>query len=598
MGDFKISAVCLTKNNSDTIKNSIESYRDIADEIIIVDTGSTDDTIQICKDLGCEVYEIFYEGNISLTKNNALSKTHYPYILFLDPNESFERNLTLDDKKYLKNIMENSDIEGIKFLTHNIDDQQFINLFDSYNLRFFVNNPKLSYSRKIYEVLKIDGREPRVGMCDNLILAYTGYSKKRSLEKTMQSIVILDSIDNKETMDYFYISRDYFERDNYLKCNEYCDLFFSQSDYKDVVKNSEIAYLAYIYKFNCVQRLVNNKQEKRNTLKTLLDEMMEGISFIPSVYYEYGLYELDEDFNSAYDYLVKSISMNNEFNPMNGYINTYYMFEADVYYRLSVLDTIFGNESKAISRSTVSCMLNKDSVDYLSNLLKIVKDKDDNKIVELIYRIYNPKSADDYDVIINALSKTKLNNVFLHFLMEYNVRYKGSNKLVYIGMMLSGQVELAITTALSVYEKSGNTDNELMATFGIIYSNDKEYYNKYSDKLESSYQNILKYHFDGGVYLSEEEYSYYIDIYTKMYFVGKESLMNVDIEHLTINDLFKLLDSYERVEDYESAINLCNNIEASNISNSDVKATAKERLSSNLYSVYKESTTTYLDSAT
>jgi hypothetical protein len=290
--------------------------------------------------------------------------------------------------------------------------------------------------------------------------------------------------------------------------------------------------------------------------------------------------------------------MNNEFNPMNGYINTYYMFEADVYYRLSVLDTIFGNESKAISRSTVSCMLNKDSVDYLSNLLKIVKDKDDNKIVELIYRIYNPKSADDYDVIINALSKTKLNNVFLHFLMEYNVRYKGSNKLVYIGMMLSGQVELAITTALSVYEKSGNTDNELMATFGIIYSNDKEYYNKYSDKLESSYQNILKYHFDGGVYLSEEEYSYYIDIYTKMYFVGKESLMNVDIEHLTINDLFKLLDSYERVEDYESAINLCNNIEASNISNSDVKATAKERLSSNLYSVYKESTTTYLDSAT
>jgi glycosyltransferase involved in cell wall biosynthesis len=598
MGDFKISAVCLTKNNSDTIKNSIESYKDIADEIIIVDTGSTDDTIQICKDLGCEIYEKDLEYDYSSVKNYGLTKTHYPYILFLDPDEFFEHNLTLDDKKYLEDVMKNSDIEGIKFLTHNIDTQQSVNLFDNYSLRFFVNNPKLSYNRRIYEVLKIEGREPRVGMCDNLTLVHTGYSKKRDFQEVIQSEGVLNTIEEKETIDYFYIARNYFDILNYSKCNKYCDLFFSQSDYKDAVKNSETAYLIYIYKFNCVQRLVNDEQEKRNTLKTLLDEMMEEISFIPSVYYEYGLYELDEDFNSAYDYLVKSISMNNEFNPMNGYINTYYMFEADVYYRLSVLDTIFGNESKAISRSTVSCMLNKDSVDYLSNLLKIVKDKDDNKIVELIYRIYNPKSADDYDVIINALSKTKLNNVFLHFLMEYNVRYKGSNKLVYIGMMLSGQVELAITTALSVYEKSGNTDNELMATFGIIYSNDKEYYNKYSDKLESSYQNILKYHFDGGVYLSEEEYSYYIDIYTKMYFVGKESLMNVDIEHLTINDLFKLLDSYERVEDYESAINLCNNIEASNISNSDVKATAKERLSSNLYSVYKESTTTYLDSAT
>jgi glycosyltransferase involved in cell wall biosynthesis len=52
---LKLSSVYIVKNEQDNIEKSINSLKDIVDEIIIVDTGSTDDTIKICKKLNCKI---------------------------------------------------------------------------------------------------------------------------------------------------------------------------------------------------------------------------------------------------------------------------------------------------------------------------------------------------------------------------------------------------------------------------------------------------------------------------------------------------------------------------------------------------------------
>lgn len=589
MSVFKISAVCITRNEENNIKQSIESYKDIVDEIIILDTGSTDNTIQICKDLGCKVYEVKWEDDFSLARNQVIEKVHYPYILFLDADEYFEPKLTLDDKKYLEKAMFDNDIEGIKFLTHNIDKELDKNLYDSYNLKFFINHPKLLYKRKIHEVLRINDRPLKIGMCDNLTLIHTGYSKSINVKKVERNIEILSSLEEKETIDYFYLARENLGLLNYRECGKYCDLFFEQPDCDDVVKNSDIAYMIYFYKYYYLKKLNDNYIKHRKDLEELLNLMVEKIPYMPQVYHEFGFFENDRDYRKAYEYYTKAIEVNNNFSNLSGYVNMYSAIEPDLYFRLSCLDSVLGNKEKAVSRATVACMLDRNNILYLKNLLKIIKDKSPNKIIDEIYKIYRPSITSDYELIVKGLANTKLNAVFLHFLSEYNIKYNGGNKLVYIGMMLSNQSDLAINTALSIYEKSGNIANQFMATLAIIYSNDRSYYKKYFNRFEEAYQHILRFHFDNDIELLAEEFSEYMNIYVRMYFVGKESSLKFSIDYFSNEDINNLFNAYENAGDFKNIIKLSNDILNLNLKNEELNSIAVNKLIISLFTTKKHS---------
>ena len=62
---FRISACTITKNEEKNIARSIESYKDYVDEIIIVDTGSTDNTVSVAKSLGAKVFNFEWINDFS-----------------------------------------------------------------------------------------------------------------------------------------------------------------------------------------------------------------------------------------------------------------------------------------------------------------------------------------------------------------------------------------------------------------------------------------------------------------------------------------------------------------------------------------------------
>lgn len=56
-------------------------------EIIVLDTGSTDNTIEIAQQLGAKVYQESWQDNFSLARNKAISYATSDYILVLDADE-------------------------------------------------------------------------------------------------------------------------------------------------------------------------------------------------------------------------------------------------------------------------------------------------------------------------------------------------------------------------------------------------------------------------------------------------------------------------------------------------------------------------------
>jgi glycosyltransferase involved in cell wall biosynthesis len=89
MSHQQLSAVIITFNEEKNIARCIESVKEIADEIIVLDSYSTDRTIDIAQKLGAMVHQQPFAGYIE-QKNAALGLAKYDYVLSLDADEALD----------------------------------------------------------------------------------------------------------------------------------------------------------------------------------------------------------------------------------------------------------------------------------------------------------------------------------------------------------------------------------------------------------------------------------------------------------------------------------------------------------------------------
>lgn len=83
----KLSATMIVKNEEDNLPRCLESIKGLCDEIIVVDTGSKDKTVEIAKSFGAKVYHHPWENNFSLHRNQAFGYATGEWCLVIDADE-------------------------------------------------------------------------------------------------------------------------------------------------------------------------------------------------------------------------------------------------------------------------------------------------------------------------------------------------------------------------------------------------------------------------------------------------------------------------------------------------------------------------------
>ena len=104
---IKISAVIITYNEEEHLKKCLSSIVDIVDEIVVVDSFSTDTTPEICKQFNVKFIQQEFLGYIE-QKNYAVSLANYDYILSLDGDEALSEAL----KTSILNVKSNWQYDG------------------------------------------------------------------------------------------------------------------------------------------------------------------------------------------------------------------------------------------------------------------------------------------------------------------------------------------------------------------------------------------------------------------------------------------------------------------------------------------------------
>jgi glycosyltransferase involved in cell wall biosynthesis len=102
-----LSAVIITFNEEKNIGRCIDSLTGIADDIVVVDSFSTDKTEAICKSRGVRFVQHAFEGHIQ-QKNWAITQAKFPHILSLDADEALDDTL----KKSILNVKQNWKKDG------------------------------------------------------------------------------------------------------------------------------------------------------------------------------------------------------------------------------------------------------------------------------------------------------------------------------------------------------------------------------------------------------------------------------------------------------------------------------------------------------
>ena len=90
--DSKLSVVIITFNEERNIARCLDSVKDVADDVVVVDSFSTDTTKAICVEKGARFVEHAFGGHIE-QKNWAITQALFPHVLSLDADEALDARL-------------------------------------------------------------------------------------------------------------------------------------------------------------------------------------------------------------------------------------------------------------------------------------------------------------------------------------------------------------------------------------------------------------------------------------------------------------------------------------------------------------------------
>jgi glycosyltransferase involved in cell wall biosynthesis len=129
----------IVKNEEELLHQCLESVKDICDEVIIVDMGSTDKTKEIAKQFTKKIIDFKWMDDFAAARNFAFSHATMDYILWLDAGDTLLKEDQLKFKELKTNLNHTIDVVS---LIYNIDFDEFGNPSLNYRSNRLVKREK------------------------------------------------------------------------------------------------------------------------------------------------------------------------------------------------------------------------------------------------------------------------------------------------------------------------------------------------------------------------------------------------------------------------------------------------------------------------
>lgn len=368
MSKPSISLCMIVKNEERWIKDCLESTKDIVDEWIIIDTGSTDHTIDICKRFGCCIHTYTWNDDFSSARNAGLEKANGDWILWLDADEVIDQKSVYIIKEAVKTRL----IDAYTFTVINYYGavQTSTNYSKLSQIRLFRNHIGLMFKNKIHETLNHSEKlqHDRLGILDVKIHHY-GYldevvkSKKKS--KRNIELLIRELAHNDTAWNRYYLAAEYYRLKEFAKALTYVNY----SIIKFIQTGLKPASIVYKLKYSILTDLQRWK------------EAGEGIDLALLLYPDYvdlwfykGLIQFNQQqFKAAVESFEKCIQLGEE---NDNYYIVHGVGSFQAWYYLGRCYKEIGWNVKAVDAFITTISKSQEHTEAIKYLGTLVKDTD------------------------------------------------------------------------------------------------------------------------------------------------------------------------------------------------------------------------------
>ncbi|MBW5448467.1 glycosyltransferase [Cohnella sp. CFH 77786] len=220
--DKLLSLCMIVRNEEKVLARCLDSVQGFVDEIIVVDTGSTDGTKEIAGRYTDHVYDFTWINDFAVAKNEAVRRATSKWILVLDADEYLDPSEKNDLRSFLTGLDAGQPL-GISVPIYNCVESVTSGKFiESSAIRLFSNLPTVYFDRPIHEqVVYRDGELPLRSY--PLSIFHTGYldTVRKEKEKSSRNLNIFKDLKGLEEYDYFTLGNEHAILKDYKKALYY-----------------------------------------------------------------------------------------------------------------------------------------------------------------------------------------------------------------------------------------------------------------------------------------------------------------------------------------------------------------------------------------
>lgn len=557
--EIKLSACTIAKNEAKNIAKSINSYKEYVDEIVIVDTGSIDDTVEVAKKAGAKVLNYEWNNDFSSAKNFALDNCTGDWIIFLDADEWFDGNSASKIKEAIESTIKNGYFGVACKLVNFADETEVLEVGST--LRVFKKDKNIRFERPIHEVLFDEIKnEPLPSLYTDLFtINHSGYMRKVLANKAKRNKVLLDktfALGKSSLIDYFYGLREN------LNINpEMADYFYKLISgipyYREKISQYNIGSTLDDNMLKLVNKLPNKYsfEERLELLKNAQNLFPANPIF---KYYEYNMF-YDINRKRAILALKDAVKLSKDFEKNHpDSVNSFYSRASDAFLVLGEYELLTGDKSKALEYFVNSVKADYSNLRALIGILYVIGEQKSEDIVLFINSIYNVEDKDVLKFLQENLRLTGFHDTFLYYFVKYNKKFNEVDASFFTSRILTEKFDEIIDTYMNVFNESKDLRALVFVSAAIISGNRKEKYISLSGNISPVFSKIINAYFNEEELscTNENEYQIAFDIFKEIAFIANDNILKKYIKSLKVeNDKLwhDVIDYYFNCYSYDMA---------------------------------------------
>ncbi|GAB4318493.1 MAG: hypothetical protein Kow0074_07730 [Candidatus Zixiibacteriota bacterium] len=183
-----ISLCMIVKNEEEHLPRALESAKRLVSQIIVVDTGSTDRTVEIAKSYGAEVYHHKWEGDFSKARNISMGYADADWILILDADEE----LVAEDLPVIRQTLRETDFRALSLSVYNFSRER--QMYTSFlpSVRLFRRDLGAYYDGIVHNQLRFPTEEGVLRIPARILHYGYGLTPEKMARKVERSRTLLE----------------------------------------------------------------------------------------------------------------------------------------------------------------------------------------------------------------------------------------------------------------------------------------------------------------------------------------------------------------------------------------------------------------------